>query len=102
MAKGAAPHKWVIAGTVLTGTFMAVLDSSIVNVALPHMSGTLGATLEEITWVATGYLLANVLIMPIIAPPPRPWIARNATIVSRSRAAPHAIEASVKARTLTM
>ena len=62
-----APHKWVIAGTVLTGTFMAVLDASIVNVALPHMSGTLGATLEEITWVATGYLLANVLIMPIIA-----------------------------------
>ena len=61
------PHKWVIAGTVLTGTFMAVLDSSVVNVALPHMSGTLGATLEEITWVATGYLLANVLIMPIIA-----------------------------------
>ncbi len=62
-----APHKWVIAGTVLTGTFMAVLDASIVNVALPQMSGTLSATLEEITWVATGYLLANVLIMPIIA-----------------------------------
>ncbi|MGD0483326.1 MAG: DHA2 family efflux MFS transporter permease subunit [Gemmatimonadales bacterium] len=62
-----APHKWVIAGTVLTGTFMAVLDSSIVNVALPRMSGTLGATIEEITWVATGYLLANTLIMPIIA-----------------------------------
>jgi len=57
----------VIAGTVLTGTFMAVLDASIVNVALPHMSGSLGATIEEITWVATGYLLANVLIMPIIA-----------------------------------
>jgi len=67
MAPGQAPHKWVIAGTVLTGTFMAVLDSSVVNVALPHMSGTLGATLEEITWVATGYLLANVLIMPVIA-----------------------------------
>ena len=57
----------MIAGTVLTGTFMAVLDASIVNVALPHMSGSLGATIEEITWVATGYLLANVLIMPIIA-----------------------------------
>ena len=67
MTPAAVPHKWVIAGTVLTGTFMAVLDSSIVNVALPHMSGTLGATLEEITWVATGYLLANVLIMPVIA-----------------------------------
>ena len=45
---------------------MAVLDSSIVNVALPDMSGTLGATLTEITWVVTGYILANVIIMPII------------------------------------
>jgi DHA2 family multidrug resistance protein len=67
MAPEKTPHKWAIAGTVLTGTFMAVLDASVVNVALPHMSGTLGATLEEITWVATGYLLANVLIMPVIA-----------------------------------
>ena len=48
-------HKWIIAGTVLTGTIMAVLDSSIVNVALPDMSGTLGATIEEITWVVTSY-----------------------------------------------
>ena len=61
------PHKWVVAGTVLTGTFMAVLDSSVVNVALPHMMGTLGATVEEITWVATGYLLSNVIVMPIVA-----------------------------------
>ena len=61
-----APHKWLVAITVLTGAIMAVLDSSIVNVALPDMSGTLGATLSEITWVVTGYLLANVLIMPII------------------------------------
>ncbi len=60
-------HKWVIAGTVLTGTIMAVLDSSIVNVALPDMRGTLGATVEEITWVVTGYILANVIIMPITA-----------------------------------
>src|SRR5581483_4526243 len=60
-------HKWVIAGTVMTGTIMAVLDSSIVNVALPDMSGSLGATVEQITWVVTGYILANVIIMPIIA-----------------------------------
>jgi DHA2 family multidrug resistance protein len=58
-------HKWVIAATVLTGTIMAVLDSSIVNVALPDMSGNLGATLEEITWVVTAYILAQVIIMPI-------------------------------------
>jgi DHA2 family multidrug resistance protein len=67
MTSASPPHKWVIAGTVLTGTIMAVLDSSIVNVALPNMSGTLGATIEEITWVVTGYLLSNVIIMPMIA-----------------------------------
>ncbi|HEX5409099.1 MAG TPA: DHA2 family efflux MFS transporter permease subunit [Gemmatimonadaceae bacterium] len=61
------PRKWLIAGTVMTGTVMAVLDSSIVNVALPDMSGTLGATIEQITWVITAYILANVIIMPIIA-----------------------------------
>jgi DHA2 family multidrug resistance protein len=62
----AAPHKWLITVSVLTGTIMAVLDSSIVNVALPDMSGSLGATITEITWVVTGYILANVIIMPII------------------------------------
>lgn len=64
---GAGAQKWVIAGTVMTGSIMAALDSSIVNVALPNMSGTLGATIEEITWVVTGYILANVIIMPITA-----------------------------------
>ncbi|HEU4632210.1 MAG TPA: DHA2 family efflux MFS transporter permease subunit [Gemmatimonadaceae bacterium] len=64
-AAGQAPHKWIVAGTVLTGTIMAVLDSSIVNVALPDMSGNLGATIEEITWVVTSYILAQVIIMPI-------------------------------------
>ncbi len=59
-------NKWVVAGTVLTGTVMAVLDSSIVNVALPNMRGTLGATVEEITWVVTAYILANVIVMPIV------------------------------------
>lgn len=51
----------------MTGTIMSVLDTSIVNVALPDMSGTLGATIEQITWVVTGYMLSNVIIMPIIA-----------------------------------
>src|SRR5882762_4738952 len=44
---------------------MAVLDSSIVNVALPDISGTLGVTIEEITWVVTAYILAQVIVMPI-------------------------------------
>ena len=60
-----ATHKWVVAATVITGTMMAVLDSSIINVALPSMTGTFGATVEEITWVVTGYILAQVLLMPI-------------------------------------
>ncbi|HET8654802.1 MAG TPA: DHA2 family efflux MFS transporter permease subunit [Longimicrobiaceae bacterium] len=59
-------RKWVVAGTVMIGNIMAVLDSSIVNVALPNMAGNMGATVEEITWVVTGYILANVLIMPIV------------------------------------
>src|SRR5262245_1237115 len=60
------PHKWLVAGSVMLGTIMAVLDTSIVNVALADMSGTLGATIEQITWVVTGYMLSNVLVMPII------------------------------------
>ncbi len=67
MAEKAPANKWVVAGTVLIGTIMAVLDSSIVNVALPDMRGTLGATVDEITWVVTGYILSNVIIMPIVS-----------------------------------
>ncbi|HET7633029.1 MAG TPA: DHA2 family efflux MFS transporter permease subunit [Gemmatimonadaceae bacterium] len=67
MADRAPVNKWVVAGTVLIGTMMAVLDSSIVNVALPDMRGSLGATVDEITWVITGYILSNVIIMPIVS-----------------------------------
>ncbi|MGH7668063.1 MAG: DHA2 family efflux MFS transporter permease subunit [Gemmatimonadaceae bacterium] len=66
MPERAPVNKWVVAGTVMIGTMMAVLDSSIVNVALPDMRGTLGATVDEITWVITGYILSNVIIMPIV------------------------------------
>jgi len=58
--------KWLITLTVMIGTIMSALDTSIVNVALPYMRGTLGASVEEITWVATGYILSNVIIMPIV------------------------------------
>jgi len=51
----------------MTGTLMSSLDTSIVNVALPHMRGTLSASVEEITWVATGYILSAVIMMPLIA-----------------------------------
>ena len=46
---------------------MGAIDSSIVSVALPHMMGTLGATIQEITWISTGYIIANVVVMPFTA-----------------------------------
>ena len=60
-------RKWLITLTVMSGMIMSALDMSIVNVALPHMRGSLGASVEEITWVSTGYILSNVIIMPIVA-----------------------------------
>jgi MFS transporter, DHA2 family, multidrug resistance protein len=60
-------RKWIITLTVMTGTLMSTIDTSIVNVALPHMRGSFGASIEEITWVATGYMISNVVIMPIVA-----------------------------------
>lgn len=60
-------HRWLITLTVMTGTIMSSLDTSIVNVALPYMQGNFGASVSEIAWVATAYILANVITMPIIA-----------------------------------
>ena len=54
-------HKWLITVTVMTGAVMAALDTSIINVALPNMRGSLGASVEEITWVSTGYILSSVI-----------------------------------------
>jgi MFS family permease len=49
-------HKWLIAVAVMLGTTLEVLDSSIVNVSLPHMQGTFSASVDEIAWVLTSYL----------------------------------------------
>jgi len=62
-----AQNKWLIAAAVMSGGLMAALSSSIVNVGLPNMSGALGASVEEIAWVSTAYILANVIVMPLIA-----------------------------------
>jgi MFS transporter, DHA2 family, multidrug resistance protein len=61
------PHHnpWLVALTVTLATFMEVLDTSIANVALPHMAGTLGASTEEATWVLTSYLVSSAVILPI-------------------------------------
>ncbi|HUI07274.1 MAG TPA: DHA2 family efflux MFS transporter permease subunit [Verrucomicrobiae bacterium] len=65
-AAGVAPalaiNKWVIAATVMFGTFMAVMDISVVNVALPHMMGSFGEDLSTITWVATSYSIAEIIM----------------------------------------
>src|SRR5260370_25915058 len=61
------PHHnpWAVALTVTLATFMEVLDTSIANVALPHMAGTLGASQEEATWVLTSYLVSSAIVLPI-------------------------------------
>jgi len=58
-------NRWIIAVTVTFASILEILDTSIVNVAIPHMMGTLGATLDEIAWVSTGYIVANVIVLPI-------------------------------------
>ena len=61
------PNKWLVTLSITFGTLMGAIDSSIVSVALPHMMGSLGATVQEITWISTGYIIANVVVMPLTA-----------------------------------
>src|SRR5947208_3106205 len=58
-------YKYLIAITVSLASVLELLDTSIVNVAIPHMMGNLGATLDQIAWVSTGYIVANVIVLPI-------------------------------------
>ncbi len=72
MAAEAAQHNWkpranpwLIAATVALAAFMEVLDTSIANVALPHIAGNLGASTDQGTWVLTSYLVSNAIILPV-------------------------------------
>jgi MFS transporter, DHA2 family, multidrug resistance protein len=58
-------HKYIIAIAVTLAAVLELIDTSIVNVAIPHMMGNLGATLDEISWVSTGYIIANVIVIPM-------------------------------------
>src|SRR6267154_623612 len=58
-------YRYLIAITVSLASVLELLDTSIVNVAIPHMMGNLGATLDQIAWVSTGYIVANVIVLPI-------------------------------------
>src|SRR5438309_6130633 len=60
-----AVNPWVVAIAVMFSTFMEVLDTTVVNVSLPHIAGSLSATIEEATWVLTSYLVANAVILPL-------------------------------------
>jgi DHA2 family multidrug resistance protein len=66
-ARRVPTNKWLVTISITFGTLMGAIDSSIVSVALPHMMGTLGATVQEITWISTGYIIANVVVMPFTA-----------------------------------
>jgi DHA2 family multidrug resistance protein len=59
--------KWVIAITAALGAILEVIDTSIVNVAMPDIQGNLGATLSEVGWISTGYACANVVMIPLTA-----------------------------------
>ncbi|RZL60223.1 MAG: DHA2 family efflux MFS transporter permease subunit [Pedobacter sp.] len=57
--------KWIITFTVITASLLELIDTTIVNVAIPQIQGNLGATLEDIAWLSTGYAVANVIILPM-------------------------------------
>jgi DHA2 family multidrug resistance protein len=58
-------NPWLIAATVALAAFMEVLDTSIANVALPHIAGSLGASTDQGTWVLTSYLVSNAIVLPL-------------------------------------
>jgi DHA2 family multidrug resistance protein len=71
-APAPVPHKWLIALAVMLGATLEVLDSSIVNVAMPHMRGSFSASVDEVAWVVTSYLVANGVMIPMTG-----WISSH-------------------------
>src|ERR1700689_4956148 len=58
-------RKWIITITVIVASLLELIDTTIVNVSLPVIQGNLGATLEDVAWVVTGYAVANVIVLPM-------------------------------------
>jgi DHA2 family multidrug resistance protein len=58
-------NPWIVAIAVMLSTFMEVLDTTVVNVSLPHIAGSLSATIDEATWTLTSYLVSNAIILPL-------------------------------------
>ena len=67
-----AINPWVVTFSVMLATFMEVLDTTVVNVSIPHIAGNLAATNEEGTWVVTSYLVSNAIVLPISG-----WLANH-------------------------
>jgi DHA2 family multidrug resistance protein len=59
------PHRWFIIAAVMLSTIMEILDTTIVNVSLPHMMGALNADRDQISWVITSYIVAAGILMPL-------------------------------------
>jgi len=72
MPERPAVNPWIIAIAVMFGTFMEVLDTTVVNVSLPHIAGNLSVTTDEATWALTSYLVANAIVLPITG-----WMANH-------------------------
>jgi MFS transporter, DHA2 family, multidrug resistance protein len=70
-------NKWIVALSVTFGTLMGAIDTSIVNVALSQIRGAVGATVQEITWISTGFAIATVMVMPLTAFLGRLWGQKN-------------------------
>src|SRR6266508_190872 len=72
MSDSQHPHvnPWLVAVAVMFATFMEVLDTTVVNVSLPHIAGSLSLTIDEATWVLTSYLVANAIVLPMTG-----WLA---------------------------
>ena len=71
-AEHRAVNPWIVAIAVMFATFMEVLDTTVVNVSLPHIAGNLSATIDESTWVLTSYLVANAIVLPLTG-----WLASH-------------------------
>src|SRR5204862_7038627 len=63
-------NPWLVAVSVMFATFMEVLDTTVVNVSLPHIAGSLSASIDEATWAFTSYLGANAIVLPMTG-----WLA---------------------------
>jgi EmrB/QacA subfamily drug resistance transporter len=65
--EGGLPYKWIVAGVVIFGLFMTILDSTIVNIAIPRLQNAFGASLSSVQWVLTGYTLVQGVATPLTA-----------------------------------